>query len=79
MPLNQILEKLEKLKSLLDIGAISSADFASEKEKVLSTPLMRSDQTADAEHFLRLKTLFESGALTEAEYEAQKQRALRLI
>src|SRR6185503_6182361 len=79
MPLAQILDKLEKLKSLLDAGAISSADFASEKEKVLSTPLLRDSQTADAEEFLRLKALFESGALTEAEYEAQKQRALRLI
>jgi len=79
MPLNQILDKLEKLRSLLDVGAISGTDFAAEKEKVLSTPLLRTSQTADADHFLRLKTLFELGALTEAEYEAQKRRALKLI
>jgi hypothetical protein len=79
VPLNQILGKLEKLKSLLDVGAISTTDFAAEKDKILSTPLLRDTQTADADGFLRLKALYESGALTEAEYEAQKQRALRLI
>ena len=79
MALRQIVDKLTKLKALLDAGAISRSDFDTQKGRVLDTPIQPDVNTADPEDFIRLKALFETGALTEAEYEGQKQRALQQI
>lgn len=79
MPLRQVVDKLVKLKALLDAGAISRSDFDLQKERVLAAPILPDANSADPEDFMRLKTLYEAGALTQAEYEGQKQRALQQI
>ena len=79
MSLKLIVDKLIKLKMLLDAGAISPADFESQKQRVLAVPIQPDANSADPEDFIRLKAIFESGALTEVEYETQKQRALQQI
>lgn len=79
MALRQIVEKLTKLKALLDVGAISRSDFDVQKERVLAAPILADANNADPEDFMRLKALYEAGALNEAEFEKQKQRALQQI
>lgn len=79
MALGQIVDKLTKLKALLDVGAILRSDFDIQKERVLAAPILPDANNANPEEFIRLKALFEGGALTEAEYEIQKQRALQQI
>ena len=79
MALRQIVEKLTKLKALLDVGAILRSDFDIQKQRVLAAPILPDANNADPDEFMRLKALFEGGALTEAEYERQKQRALQQI
>jgi hypothetical protein len=79
MTLKQILDKLTKLKALLDVGAISRSDFDTQKERVLAVPMLPDASEVTPEDFMRLKTLFEMGALTETEYDGQKQRALQQI
>ncbi|HEY2467907.1 MAG TPA: SHOCT domain-containing protein [Terracidiphilus sp.] len=77
--LRQIVDKLTKLKALLDVGAISRSDFDSQKERVLAAAILPDPNNADPEQFMRLKALFEAGALNETEYERQKLRALQQI
>jgi hypothetical protein len=79
MTLRQALDKLTKLKALLDAGAISRSDFDTQKSRVLSSPILPDPDNINPEDFMRLKALFEAGALTEAEYEQHKQRALQQI
>ena len=79
MPLKVVVEKLIKLKTLLDSGAISTADFQSQKQRVLGLPIALTATNLDPDDFIKLKALFEAGALTEAEYETQKQKALQMI
>lgn len=79
MSLRQSVDKLVKLKRLLDAGVISKGDFENQKQRVLTLPLLPDQNGADPEDFIRLKTVFEAGALTESEYEAQKNRALQHI
>jgi hypothetical protein len=79
MPLKLIVDKLVKLKMLVDAQAISAADFENQKQRVLAVPIRPDANSADPDDFIRLKAMFESGALTEVEYETQKQRALQQI
>ena len=78
MPPADLIEKLSKLKSLLDSGAISQDDFNSQKVKLLGRTLSYT-QPVEPEAFQRLKSLLDSGALTEEEYNAHKERLLEQI
>jgi hypothetical protein len=66
------IEKLAKLKSLLDAGVISREEFDGQKTAILGG----SSATREPEELRKLRSLFEAGALTEEEYEAQKRRIL---
>lgn len=79
MALGQIVDKLTKLKALLDVGAILRSDFDIQKQRVLAAPILADANNANPEEFMRLKALFEAGALTQPEYERQKQRVLQQI
>lgn len=72
---SDVIEKLAKLKSLLDAGVISKADFDGQKAVLLGG----SSANAEPEELRKLRLLFESGALTEEEYAAQKRRILASI
>jgi len=73
-----VIEKLSKLKSLLDSGAISKEDFDTQKIKLLGRTVSHS-KPVEPDDFQRLKSLLDSGALTEGEYKAQKERLLEQI
>ncbi|HEV2135376.1 MAG TPA: SHOCT domain-containing protein [Terracidiphilus sp.] len=79
MSLKRSVDKLIKLKTLLDAGAISKGDFENQKQRILTLPLQPEPNGADPEDFIRLKAIHEAGALTESEYETQKSRALHHI
>jgi hypothetical protein len=67
-----VIEKLAKLKALLDAGVISREEFDGQKTAILGG----SPATPEPEELRGLRSLFEAGALTEEEYEAQKRRIL---
>ena len=67
-----VIEKLAKLKALLDAGVISREEFDGQKTAILGG----SPASAEPEELRKLRSLFESGALTKEEYEAQKRRIL---
>ena len=73
-----LIEKLFKLKSLLDSGAISKEDFDNQKMRILGRTISYS-KPAEPEDFQKLKILLDSGALTQKEYEHHKKRLLELI
>jgi hypothetical protein len=67
-----VIDKLAKLKGLLDAGVISREEFDGQKTAILGG----SPATPEPEELRKLRSLFEAGALTEEEYEAQKRRIL---
>jgi hypothetical protein len=71
----EMLEKVEKLKSVWDSAVISKQEFEIQKKRILDQGT--SDlKSAELQDFRTLKALFDSGALTQAEYEFQKDRFL---
>jgi hypothetical protein len=66
------MDKLIRLKALLDQGAITQADFDAQKKMILQEPVAQ-EEPAELQ---RLKQLLDAGALTREEYEVQKQRFL---
>jgi hypothetical protein len=73
--LRELLEKIGKLKILVDSHAITAADFDNQKKKFLAQPRSLSQATEPVD-FMKLKDLQVSGALTQEEFETQKQRSL---
>ncbi len=72
------LDRISKIKALLDSGAISKEEFESQKKLILKPEEAPSAHPSGVEDELkRLKQLYDSGALTTAEYEEQKKRALQ--
>jgi hypothetical protein len=70
---NENLDKVLKLKALLDSGVISREDFELQKDKLLHG-ISSSDPI---ETKLRnLKSLLDSGSINQEEYEEQKKRIL---
>lgn len=66
------IDKLKRLKALLDAGVISREDFEGQK-----TIILRGFQTGtDPDELRKLKALLDGGALSQEEYEVQKQRFL---
>ena len=77
--LRVMADKIAKMKTLVDSGAISKDDFGTQKQRILGLAVDASAAVHGADDFLKLKSLLETGALTEEEYEAQKQRFLQHI
>lgn len=73
------IEKLAKLKSLLDAGVISKEEFEGQKAAILGSSPASSPTTAEPEELRKLKSLFDAGALTQEEYEAQRRRILAAL
>jgi hypothetical protein len=66
------MDKLIRLKTLLDQGAITQADFDTQKRMILQEPVAQ-EEPAELQ---RLRQLLDAGALTKEEYDVQKQRFL---
>ncbi len=66
------MDKLIRLKTLLDQGAITQADFDAQKRIILREPLPPEEPI----ELQRLKQLLDAGALTQDEYDVQKQSFL---
>jgi hypothetical protein len=66
------MERLGRLKSLLDAGAITQSDFDTQKKRILEEPVV-AEEPAELQ---KLKQLLDVGALTREEYEVQKHRFL---
>ena len=68
------LDKMVKLKSMLDSGVITKEEFESQKDRLLNP---KAKQTSNVEDKLtKLKSLYDSGTLTESEYNEQKKKLL---
>ena len=78
MSARDMVEKLGKLKSLLDSEVISKEDFETQKMKLLGRAAPNS-KPSEPEDFRKLKSLLDSGALTEEEYKTHKERLLEQI
>ena len=71
------IDKLERLKKLMDTGVITQTEFDEQKKRILG-PLNQSMNTPE-EELIKLKQLLDSGAITKLEYEEQKKRVLSKI
>lgn len=76
---DHMVEKLTKLKALLDSGAISQEDFESQKTRILGLAIPDSKSPTEAEDLRKLKALLDSGVVTREEYEACKKHLLERI
>jgi len=73
-----VVEKVSKLKSLLDAEAISADDFEEQKKRILGRPIVPKSVTG-AEDLRKLKTLLDASALTQQEFETCKKHFLEQI
>jgi hypothetical protein len=67
-----VVNRLAKLKSLLDSGLISAEDFGVQKTAILQ----HSPAVTEAGELRQLKSMLDAGALTQEEYDTQKRRFL---
>ncbi len=73
---SQDLDKMLKLKTLLESGLITRQEFDAQKTTILKIPPVA---LSPDEELRRLKSLADSGALTQAEYDAQRKRILEQL
>jgi len=73
------VEKLFKLKSLLEAGAISNEDYDQQKQRILRCTMPDSTAAMNPGDLQKLKALYDAGGLTEEEYAAQKRLLLEQI
>jgi putative membrane protein len=71
------LDRLAKLKSLMDSKVISKEEFESQKNRILQTG--KQEPSSVEVELSKLKTLYDSGAITEAEYNQQRKKLLSKI
>ncbi|MEM3265284.1 MAG: SHOCT domain-containing protein [Nitrososphaeria archaeon] len=70
------IDKIIKLKTLMDSGVISKEDFEAQKNKLLHGV---SSSYSTEEKLKNLKSLLDSGAITQEEYEKQKDAVLKKL
>ena len=77
----EFMDKVKKLKALLDSGAITKSEFDTQKRKLLGVAGGKKNAGADPLQvkLQELKELYDSGALDEDEYNAQKKAILRSV
>ncbi len=68
----QKIERIEKLKSLLDSGVITREEYDSLKRRVLQGQGLPPIE----DQLVRLRNLYDSGAITAEEYETEKRRLI---
>lgn len=68
------LDKMVKLKSLLDSGVITKEEFEAQKSALLNPQAKQASGLEDK--LTKLKALYDSGTLTESEYNEQKKKLL---
>jgi hypothetical protein len=73
------IEKLSKLKVMLDSGLITRAEFDSQKNLVLHPSAPTASGGSVEAQLAKLKSLYESGAITKDEYDQQRQALLNLL
>jgi len=70
------LDRLMKLKSLMDSGVITKEEFEAQKNKLIHG----SSSSDSVESKLKdLKSLLDSGAITQSEYDEQKRKLLESV
>lgn len=75
-PETEVIEKLSKLKSLLDSGIITKGEFDAKKNTLLHPESNAEVANSVEAQLAKLKTLFDSGAITQTEYDQQRQTIL---
>jgi putative membrane protein len=72
------LDRLTKLKALLDSGVITREEFDAQKNMLLNPAgAQRSGSVED--QLTKLKSLYDSGVLSKAEYDQQREQLLRRL
>ena len=71
------IDKLERLKNLMDSGVITKAEFDAQKKRIMGP--VSGSMSSPEDELVKLKQLLDSGAITKLEYEEQKKRVLSKI
>ncbi len=69
------IDKLVKLKTLMDSGVITKEEFELQKAKLYGT----SSSGSVEEQLAKLKSLLDSGAITQSEYEEQREALIKKL
>ena len=72
------MERLLRLKQMLDSGMITREDFELQKQRILHGPADGAEP-AEPEELRKLRSLLDCGALSPEEYEAHKRRYLEAL
>jgi hypothetical protein len=70
------IDKLSKLKGLLDANLITKEEFDGQKNLIMQKGIQTKSEISVEEQLTKLKALFDSGALTKPEYDQQRQALL---
>jgi len=70
------IDKLSKLKGLLDSNIITKEEFYNQKSLLIGHGNQTSEENTVEEQLAKLKTLYDSGAITKPEYDQQRQALL---
>ena len=72
------MEKLLRLKQLLDSGTITQADFEGQKQRLMGGAVC-GQQSSEPDELRKLKELRDCGAISAAEFENLKQKFLEAL
>lgn len=72
------MDKLMRLKQMVDSGTITQQDFELQKQRILHGSVDHPEPT-EPEELRKLKSLLDCGAITNEEYEIHKQRFLEAL
>jgi putative membrane protein len=67
------IDKLSKLKGLLDSNVITNEEFYNQKSLLIGHGNQTNEENTVEEQLTKLKTLYDSGAITKPEYDQQRQ------
>jgi hypothetical protein len=72
------MDKLIRLKQLVDNGTITQQDFEAQKQRILHGSVNQPEST-EPEELRKLKSLLDCGAISSEEYEIHKRRFLESL
>ncbi len=75
-PETDSIDKLSKLKTLLDSNLITKEEFDAQKNLIMQKGIQTKGASTVEEQLTKLKALFDSGAITKPEYDQQRQALL---
>jgi hypothetical protein len=75
-PETDSIDKLSKLKTLLDSNLITKEEFDAQKNLLMQKGIQIKGASTVEEQLTKLKALFDSGAITKPEYDQQRQALL---